>query len=148
MSDTRHPLSDISAAILILGLAASLYGAYQIFHAYRSSHWPSVHGRILDVALHETGGEAPSCDLILKYEYPIPLVTNEGEASLNCGDTYQPGQIVEVFYDPNNPAKSELEPGAYFTGIFQLLFGLALMRFGYGSKPDKPDSSSDGGTDS
>lgn len=148
MSDTRHPLSEISAAALILGLAASIYGAYQIFHAYRSSHWPSVHGRILDVVQHETGGEAPSCDLILKYEYPIPLVTNEGEASLSCGDTYQRGQIVEVFYDPNNPAKSELELGAYFAGIFQLLFGLALMRFGYTPKPGKPDASNDEGADS
>lgn len=137
MPDASPP-SEISVA-LILGLLVSLYGAYEIFHAYRSSDWPSVQGRILEVG-GGSGGDG-ECTRTVKYEYPIPLITNEGKVSISCDTPYLPGQIVPVYYHPDNPKKTELEPGDYPSGIWKLLIGLIMMRLGYTSKPDRPDAS-------
>lgn len=138
MPDTSPP-SEIPIA-LILGLLVSLYGALEIFYAYRSSDWPSVQGRILEVGSGSGGGDG-DCTRIIKYEYPIPLAPYEVKASIGCDGHYQPGQIVPVYYNPNNPKKTELEPGDYPSGIWKLLMGLIMMRLGYPSKPGRPDPS-------
>lgn len=86
----------------------------------RAAWWPSVQGRILESALVKAP-DGRHTHFLVRYEFTIGERIESTTPRL-CGDwfwnnklqqafidRYQPGQTVEVFYEPNDPRQNCLD---------------------------------------
>ena len=141
----------VSGVITGLGLGALLIGVSEIIDAHSSTGWPSTTGIVLRsqvlISEHTTSrsnqtsqtDEYYSPDIAYRYvingdtyrndNIRYGLATNKPDAE-ELVRQYPVGNTAEVFYDPDDPKKSVLQPG-YFGGLaFFPIMGLIATLFG------------------
>ncbi len=139
---------------LILGMWALLVGFSMGIEGWQARKWPVTKGRIIISRVREwrTPGKIRIARLCLDmdYLYMVGDKVLEGHR-LNSGwrcfaseghikkvlEKYPSGKKVSVFYNPNSPEKSLLEPGISWSvlfligiGIVNLSIALPLIRSG------------------
>ena len=133
--------------VLIMGLLMTLvYGSmYQA--DLKSRTWPSVPGRILSDRVekrrsHSRNGDSTFYMPKIQYSYQVAGADHTGEKIANAifysqtrkgldrlKKRYPAGIEVKVFYDPQNPTQSVLQPKTW-SNLPSLLFGMAFDAFG------------------
>jgi hypothetical protein len=126
----HHPLSLANVTLCLLFLNCGswfLFGATsELMSTYDSREWTPTRGRILESKMTpcDDHTKVPSCKPIIAYRYAVQGQLYTGDSlprsynnSMRSAETrrqlsyYLKGQEVEVFYDPQNPTSSCLEPG-------------------------------------
>ncbi len=145
---------------VIVGALLILWGVSAALSATRTTHWPTVSGRVIAsrIEVKEQKTLSPSSKgasyykqkrYYPKIEYPYSVQGKEftgtkvkalfsGRISYltewqaqNVINKYPEGKNVLVFYDPNDPARACLEPGVPWKLVLPMsLFGLLSMGVG------------------
>ncbi len=128
----------VCTAFVLAGAVLFIYGLVEMNRAGKSRDWPSVKGKVVYMAPDSGSGYD------VMYTYDIggqTFKSNNLDFShlSNRDDTrrvvrqYPEGKIVDVYYDPNDPEISVLEPGfrpgMYSMPGFGLCFALAAIGF-------------------
>lgn len=129
-------------AILLLGSAFFLYkSVFTINDGFASKNWPNTEGTVIESRLEQvrTTGGTTSEKIIGHFFYEYSVDGDQYSSSrlnffsisgdpVTAAKNHEPGQAVTVYYDPDNPDKSVLEPG--LPGVFVwLAFGFGLLLF-------------------
>ncbi len=149
----------VIVVIFGLVLAATLGGGGYLlvrnipatFEGWQSRSWPAVTGVVKasaavakPIIIDARRGAVGTHVVILRYEFSVAGQTYSGtrqglddvgiikEAGVaqREADALPPGRSVQIFYDPNDPSKSLLEPGVPVSGVLLSLFGLVLVATG------------------
>ena len=134
--------------LAICGVFMACLGAWSIggwvFHlrkALRSTEWPQVTGKILASDIYEGELDDDEHTVTTNYEYHVdgvryvsdrvsfrPRVKSSNlDIVKQAAVRYRPkGREVSVYYYPENPAFSVLEPGVRFYDVWSGLFFLSL----------------------
>jgi len=148
------PLFVFKAILLLFGsLAIISWGLTENYASSASQRWPSIQGTILlgQVVERQKGGGLRSGSLScysaqIRYTYTLnhtsyhnDTITYHGSPCVHGAHgqrlaretlaRYPLNKSVSVFYDPNNPAASCLEPGRTYDGTGLIMFGGALFIF-------------------
>lgn len=127
-------------------LLAVLWGIPTARNATKSQQWPSVEGSI---TLSEMGTNYDSDDDSVTYSAKV-LYTYSAGGTERTGSTvafgdygssdpthaggivnrYPAGSKVLVYYDPNNPSNSVLEPGATWSSFVGVIAGIVFLAIG------------------
>ncbi|MBL4761986.1 MAG: DUF3592 domain-containing protein [Gammaproteobacteria bacterium] len=126
-------IKDVSPALLILtissiivGLVLMGFGIKNRINAYQSKFWPTVQG----IVAHSSVGSERDDDEFIRYRVSVSYDYVLGSKSYYgrviqfsmsdfrdevkakaVADKYPKGDHVTVYYEPENPDKSVLEPG-------------------------------------
>jgi hypothetical protein len=132
---------------LILGLLSLTIGCRQMLAAARSSDWPSAEGQVLSSRVKVShgsgahGGTSYSADIGYSYEvgqarhlasrvaYGDYGASLQGHA-LSIVERYPVDSHVRVFYDPEEPSESVLEPGVKLQTFLFPVLGLLFTAAG------------------
>jgi hypothetical protein len=128
-SRTARGLAAIGAVVL----ATALYWIYQ---RVTSESWPIVEGRVL---YSSTGGanSVGNHQTEIRYEYFVAGQRRLGAASLLArhdeavalSQSNRAGQSVKVHYDPDDPARSEIDPKLSWRDAILPLIALVIFAF-------------------
>ena len=139
----------IGIVLLLGGLWCAVDQGYYLVYGLRSRHWPSTDGRILRAEGGAFPDQIPGAarwypgGLRLEYEYTV-----EGERYVGWRSSFQghwPGlgiavrlalhyqqqRTVRVWYDPSDPRRAVLRPGAGTWNVLATATGLALAWGGW-----------------
>ena|SRR6267378_1977460 len=138
--------TGIVAGLIALGLVvAALVQARRGVRAWR---WPTVPGRIVSATLEDgppIGRPIPvaSHRAIVTYSYEVAgeeqvshrvffddQLFRTGDDARDRVRKYEPGSVVQVFYDPQSPSNAVLEPYAY---AFEAVKWIALAAASVGA---------------
>ncbi len=130
---------------ILIGLVALYGGGSNLVLAYASKSWASSMGTIRYSAV-ETRKHLGSRTMYfadVTYSFAVDSLAFEGKrvnfgsAGINAVSVpsyaedvvkaYPPGLDVRVYYDPENPKESVLEPGITFYSLLWPFFGLAFL---------------------
>ncbi len=132
----------IIAGFGVLGVVASLE---HVPAALASPLWPTVTGEIIEV---DARRQSRTTNFGVRYRYTIDGRAYEGDriwysrvgrqSASTLNERYDEGDAVEVYYDPDDPARAILQPGATTWSIVRdsfavglvLVAGLAVTTFG------------------
>jgi Protein of unknown function (DUF3592) len=149
-AQSSTPLQDflfVGTFLFPLGALGLLVDLEDVAHAVRSAVWPTVTGKVLSSEVEHHFGKGPQFTARVRYEYQVGGQRFEGftihfsQRKFRLAETadqvirnYPVGSMVDVHYDPNEPATAVLEtsPGdAYISMLWSLAFLLApfLMYF-------------------
>ena len=117
------PYDTVAYFFLVVSIALFMIVLYRAWCGAQSLQWPTTFGEVTkSVILVTTKGTMRSPDV--RYEYTIAGCRYEGRniSALGPGldwensaqktlDRYPVGARVSVFFDPNKPHRSVLEPG-------------------------------------
>jgi hypothetical protein len=128
-SRTARGLAAIGAVVLATALC-------WIYQRVISESWPTVEGRVL---YSSTGGadSVGNHQTEIRYEYFIAgqrqlgaasLLARHGEA-VALSQSHHVGQSVKVHYDPNDPARSEIDPKLSWRDAILPLIALVIFAF-------------------
>jgi hypothetical protein len=135
-------LIGLLALFMLIGVGLSCWGLIVLANARASAGWTAVEGVIVSSALeHDRDAEGgDSWEPKVTYEYPaggrqqVGVTINFGENSYDDQeeaqailDRYPTGQAVQVYYDPDAPGRSVLEPGVSSRSYFFLATGLLFV---------------------
>ena len=131
------------------GLAATAFGAYltvtfggDLYFAQRSKRWPTVQGRVRGCDVSPmTAERAARASAVIEYEYQVGGIKYTsrridyggrgfGRDAGNVLARYSEGEPVGVRYDPSEPKRAILMPGATPGNFGRLLFGLIILAVG------------------
>ncbi len=134
------------------GSIAMLSAQRDLHYARQSAEWPTVEGRIIESKVHRWGTDASgdvSYDAIIQYTYTVDSAVHQNNIiSYGMGargnrqraqqivSRYPRGATRRVYYHPDRPEISVLEPGTgggpwvgiAIGGVF-LIIGLLIIRF-------------------
>jgi len=148
-----YRLSTIGVFVVI---ALFTYGAWLMFtgevrdivRGFASKSWPSTQGVVLSSRISSHPGSHASWFPVVTFQYTVddrafegdviafhslsgPRVGGNNRADVQeMADSYAAGTTVEVYYDPQDPAVSVLQPGASYTNIFGPVFSLIVLVIG------------------
>lgn len=154
--DPYKKIKSIPALIIVFGFIFGmgfmpLYIGYQeVKGAFASSNWPFVYGTIthseVKITEERVSGSTTtkrnySYQPEIKYEYYLdgmPLIgervrfggVSNRQIAENLVGIYKPGDEVQVYYNPDNPKDSVLEPGISFGMLLMPMLGLAAIGCG------------------
>lgn len=142
-----------SFMMLLIGVAFLIAGSVLTFwfglpmrrQALASVSWPTTEGRITRSQLQETfgkGGTSRTADV--EYDYALDgrefvgsrvwigdgYSSSPGTEHRAAVKRYPAGRQVQVYYDPEDPAESVLEPGSTWSGSMLLLMGMVFLSLG------------------
>lgn len=140
---------DVALVIFLLIVCVSLFstGIGDALQAHRSKSWPSVEGTVVSskVTSHSSsirGSSGTSCKAEVRYQYQIDGASYENDVlrfgqiktgirSFPEGDVkrHPLGETV-VYYDPEEPENSVLEPGLNLSLTVPLLIKVPFLVFG------------------
>jgi hypothetical protein len=134
----EYPLAMVGIGVVLL-----VVGLYMGVQGERSRNWPTDPGIITESEVQSnhsaTGRRRRSRSVHIAYRYPVngQFYTNDvisyGKGWFENEYTqvrlYAQGSRVEVHYDPGNPARAVLDPGAGLAAGLALLAGVGC--FGY-----------------
>jgi hypothetical protein len=134
---------------LLIGLGLSFWGWTILQNARASASWPIAEGRVTNSEVNHTtdaeGGDSYSPEIT--YTYAVND-TNHNNSTIKFGENsyssrkkaeeilsnYPVGKNVTVYYDPEKPDRSVLEPGVSAgsfivlgIGVFFILITLAIL---------------------
>jgi hypothetical protein len=135
----------LGCGLTLIGIVVATAGMISLQPALRSVRWPSVPGEVISAKIIQQDGRQ---QLQLRYRYRIgdkvytgrrisyhggrSLPGLPGEQASAALKRYQPGSMPRVYYDPADPGRTVLEPGAgaaiYLPlGIGGLLFIVGMI---------------------
>ena len=136
---------------LVAGLAVGFFGVKGLINAKASVEWPQDSGEILMSEVDRnsgssgSGGSSTTYHAAIVYSYQIDDVGYESDrvayGDYGSSDSshareivrrYPVGEEVQVFYHPDDPRTSLLEPGVKLQAWFLPLFGLIFTAVGTG----------------
>ncbi len=147
---TLHPM----VALLVVAVFAGVFltigwvfyntGLENVALGEESLEWPHVEGKVISSRVNVskgTGTKQDSYTPMVTYTFTVNGSAYEGDqvafGALYDGRTagqtvsrYQKGKTVKVFYDPEDPNVSVLEPGAEQASNLYHAFGLIFLIFG------------------
>ena len=149
LSTTTIALLEIVTVCLVLaGCFMVLVGGASAYEAYSSQFWPTTTGEIIRSSV-DTYGDVDGNRTYrskIKYGYAVNQLENAGEyfTSERVGiDPFPPsdsraiaearlvrypkGEIVDVYYNPNHPQKSMLEPSFSLSKLIYPGAGLLVL---------------------
>jgi hypothetical protein len=134
---------------LLIGLGLSFWGWTILQNARASASWPIAEGRVTNSEVNHTtdaeGGDSYSPEITYTYAVNDTNLNNStikfGENSYSSRkkaeeilSNYPVGKNVTVYYDPEKPDRSVLEPGVSAgsfivlgIGVFFILITLAIL---------------------
>jgi hypothetical protein len=130
------------------GLWLAAEQGYYLLYGVRSRQWPSTDGRILEARAGALPNQLPRGrwypgGLRLAYEYTVGRERYVGSRSswrgywprlgtaVRLALHYQAQRKVRVWYDPNDPRRAVLQPGAGAWNVFGTGLGLAIAWGGW-----------------
>lgn len=135
-----------SSLFVIVGVTVFGFGVRQYMRAQKSNSWPYVMGEVVYSDVERRSDEdGTTYSAEVEYEFTVAdrllsgnLVKFGETSSSNSSharrivNRYPVGSEVRVFYDPNDPYLSVLEPGVHASTYFMPGFGLIFALFGSG----------------
>lgn len=130
----------LMAVFLAIGAGLSIWGWSILQNARASTNWPTAEGVITEseVTHHRDSEDGDSYQPEVAYQYTVGNQRHEsymikfGENSYSSrgraediAATYAVGRQVAVYYDPEQPGRSVLEPGV--TGGSYIVLGIGLL---------------------
>lgn len=129
--------------IASLLFSAAFFGIGMLLYPlpWESASWPQTPGIISGFTLVETQHKYPHFDAVATYHYELDShrhigsdavfslnrhkhdVIDRTEAQRRAEALHLPGKNVQVFYDPDNHARSTIQPGIQSSIITFFLFG-------------------------
>jgi hypothetical protein len=151
-------LEIVTVCLAMAGLFMVLVGGTSAYESYSSQFWPVTTGEITTsrVDIHLDGYGNRTYISKIKYAYAVDQFENAGEyfTSERVGIDpippsdnraiaearlvrYPKGEIVDVYYNPNRPQRSMLEPSfslskLIYPGVGLLLLAIALSLRAFG----------------
>ena len=134
---------------LILGLFLTGHGLIELYQGQKSKRWSQIIGEVessdYEVREHQSWDDySRSHYARVNYKFIVNDIEYQS-ASIFIGDggkgrstdylskqrveKYTPGSIVTVYYDPEHPEKSVLEPGIHLEIFPELGFGILILGF-------------------
>lgn len=139
---------------IAVGIGLTIKGYYTLGNANASSEWPTTKGQIIRSTVEkfkntkDVGKRRKYTSMYrpnIVYEYSVDGFTYTSENytfieqhSSDAGDIrqiidrYPTGQIVSVYYSPEDTALSVLEPGVTGSSYMPLMMGVVFMLAGTG----------------
>ncbi len=133
----------------IAGAVLMIVGARNIQGAWESENWPHVDGTIIEskVGLHTSrssnGRSSTSYSVDVGYSYTVEgkeftgdrlrfgeMNSNKRRDANSKAKKFGEGKQVKVYYDPEEPAESVLEPGVHGSSWFLPIFGTVFFTVG------------------
>ncbi len=140
-----NPYVIILVLFVFAGLATSVWGWIMMSKGRKTRHWPATEGTIEESSPTSKNDELmPHIEFsykVMDIRYRRVMEFASGthpsrELSASYTRKYPVGARVEVFYDPEQPERAALEPGAgrddwliFAIGVSATLFGIALLFF-------------------
>jgi hypothetical protein len=144
------PWPFLLAGIVVFGI-----GLHNLRNAQASEHWPTTAGTVVSSAVRTSSGQSSSANepsrtdityhAKISYQYHVEGTAHMGTrvAYGDCGssrssrahdivDRYPKGATVKVFYSPESPAESVLEPGTEPQAFFLPAVGSVFVLAGLG----------------
>ena len=129
------------ALAALLGGALFTWAVRVIVMSLVSKAWPMADGTVLSSALTSGFGKGgPHYDLTVTYSYRVEGTEYTGDNVDFAGATYSfassgerrleryaVGSQVNVYYSPNKPRRSVLEPGFRFSSLYMLVIGGVIL---------------------
>jgi hypothetical protein len=130
------------AAVLfvLVGLVCGVVSFQNFRRARETAGWPSVRGEILNVEVKLTGGYYYPT---VSYAYTVggrELIGDRIRVKDNGSDSYDiaeegieglaQGNVVEVYFNPSDPAESVLQPGAGYQEHAMLVISVVTFVMG------------------
>ncbi len=136
----EHPLAMAGIGVVLL-----VFGVYMGVQGERSRNWPVAPGIITESSVQSnyslTGRRERSRSVRITYRYPANGKTyNNDVVSYGKGffdneytqvGRYPQGSRVDVHYDPGNPARAVLDPGAGLVPLLALLGGVGCFSYAF-----------------
>jgi hypothetical protein len=136
----------IGPIFLVVGAVVAFYfGKPIVDNAKASLKWPTVEGRVtVSTVERKRSSDSTTYAANVGYDYEVDGEKRMGDtvwfggnfSSSNSGlaretvDKYPAGSQVRVYYNPEDPDQSVLEPGAFWTTY--MVYGIGLLLFGIG----------------
>lgn len=138
---------------LLIGITFTIAGAVLVFgfglplrrQAVASASWPATEGRITRSRLEvRAGDKGSSLTADVEYEYDLDGRTlvgsrvwigdgyssSPGTEHRDAVNRYPVGREVQVYYEPEDPDESVLEPGPNWSSLLLVLLGLVFLSIG------------------
>jgi len=150
----RFVLFQLLPWTFILGGGVALgLGILQVVEALRSKSWPQATGKVKVSEVGSSSGSISSGGSAVRYKANI-IYEYEVQGAKHIGDRvtvadhastsgakhhriaqrYPLGADITVYYNPNNPDESLLEPGLRFAPFILIIIGLFASSIGLGIK--------------
>jgi len=136
---------------VVAGAIALFIGSHNLYYAQISSNWPSVQGVIVESSLdtrHTSSGTSRHTEYSpeILYKFVVGNMTFNGNNITYGGydssfanrarsvvNSYSKHKKVAVYYMPNNPEESVLEPGVSWHTLLMPAAGLIVFIIGLGT---------------
>lgn len=138
----RFLLAALGALFLLVGGGVMLWiGKPTLDAAKASTTWPTVDGTVTESRVEtkksNERNEGPSYRAVVIYDYKVndesytseriwfgsEVSTSKRAQMREVVDQFPEGQQTTVYYDPEDPSEAVLQPGAFFTSYFMIIFG-------------------------
>lgn len=161
-------VAGFGGIFFLVGAGLCLFlGVPTLSGAKASESWPTVDGVVIEsrVESKRSSGKnnGTTYKAIVVYDYEVDgqpyssgriwfgsdISTSNQAQMRNTTKQYPKGQTVKVHYDPENPLEAVLQPGAFWSSYFMIVFGsvfafiggavLLVAAFGMKSKSNPTD---------
>ncbi len=131
--------------LLLIGIPLLIGAVVNLVHATASTSWPAVAGVVDRSEVVETSGRRGkrSYKAEINYSYTVDGRRHRGNKltflesswssparAAQVQAQYPVGAVVDVYYDPQNPARTVLEPGVNINDWAVLVAGLVCLAAG------------------
>jgi hypothetical protein len=135
--------------VIAISLVVLIVFGRQILQGLKSRNWPTAAGTVQDarIQMHqstdEEGDVTTTYEAFVQYRYSVSgreyqgmrrtfsdVRTSSRSRTEKILERYPPGGSVTVYYDPEDPSASVLEPGVGAMSYILLLLVLAFLVFG------------------
>jgi len=139
----RNRLRKLLMYMLILGMGCAFiyYGFDMARYAAASADWPSVTGTVVRSGVTADHDTTPGTDykptIVVEFEVNGQSYACErvwftpsdltAEHAKETARRYSEGKNVPVYYHPDSPSISVLEPGAYISSYFLVIGGIVVI---------------------
>ncbi len=132
---------------ILIGAVIIFFGVRVVIHAYASSGWPKVGGKVVSSSVESKrgnkGGVTYHAEVLYEYSVADQTYSSDTIAFGEYGSSdpararkivnrYPPRSGVVVYYAPDDPSKSVLEVGVSAKTFFLTGFGLIFFCVGLG----------------
>lgn len=138
----RFFLAAMGAVFFLIGGGIMLFvGKPTLDAAKASKSWPSVDGVVIESRVETKRSndrhDGPSYKAVVVYDYEVnneahssdriwfgsEVSTSKRGQMRDIVKQYPEGAQTTVYYDPDTPSEAVLQPGAFFTSYFMIIFG-------------------------